>query len=141
METIKDRKVKKMGAAENTAKEIFNVEALVKDLCKALEIKPTMLAALMEVTERTLHSWVSSCADLTSTHRGTRLLLMSQIVSLASSKGLPQSALLDLFNYPINPEEEGSGCLLYYIVEDRDEDIVMDLAKQQIKNLLNLSKK
>jgi hypothetical protein len=111
---------KKMGLPQQKPKEQFKGEGVIDFLTSEMSISPTMLAALLEVTERTLDNWKRSSFDeLKEKNKSQRLIALYDFVNKAKKKGVEKKLLLNLLREPLSHEggEEGPSAL-YFIVNE-----------------------
>ena len=112
------QKGKKMGIPAKKT-EAYLGQGMIDYLTGELMISKTMLSALLEITERTLSNWNDVAeSELQESSKGKRLIALYDLVCRANKVGIRGKALLNLIQEPINPAEEDSGSLLYYINEE-----------------------
>ena len=97
----------------------------------AMEIRPTMLAALLGVTERTLNNWSEVSLDKSSSGKIARLLALADIINAAEEHGIKGKVIINLLNEPI-PEDKEKKTLLYYVVDEPENKLLMTAAVQVI---------
>ncbi len=117
LETAKRRL--KMGIPLQAPEEKFKGESIVSYLMDELHVSNTMLAALLEVTERTVANWRDqSTEDLRGNGKSQRLMALYDFVVSAEKKKVNQKLLINLLQEPINEEDAESKSPLYYIVNE-----------------------
>lgn len=90
---------------------------------QALGVKPTMLAALLSVTERTLSNWSETAITEDSQGKIDRLKTLYKIIQLAESEGIRGKIILNLLNEPI-PGEDDDMSLLHYVVDEPNNKLL-----------------
>ena len=104
------------------------------DYCTTtMEIKPTMLAALLNVTERTLANWNESPLDSNSSGKIARLNALADIIRVAEENGIKGKVILNLLNEPI-PGDKEQQTLMYYVVDEPENTLLMAVAVQVISS-------
>lgn len=137
MELIRKKKDKKMGLPLAKPKAATRRAATaIQELTKALDIKETMLAALLRVTERTVANWKDKDLDQISGSRGRRLVALDYAVLEARAAGVKDKQLLNLLDQPFDPESDESGTILGFIVDDVEPKALNPLIKKQIQDFL-----
>jgi len=96
------------------------------ELCTTeMGVKSTMLAGLLNVSERTLSNWSTVVVTEEPQGRFDRLKAISKIVSFAKSEGVRgKSAILNLLNNTIPGQKEDLS-LLHFVVEEPN-NILLD---------------
>jgi DNA-binding transcriptional regulator YiaG len=105
---------------------------MIEDLKTSLGVSETMLAALLDVTTRTLHEWKDKPFTKNFPGKAKRLDVLWRFVDSAIKSGVEQKHLLALLNNPINPEDEESLSLRYYITCDPNPN------EKQLQELLRV---
>ena len=100
---------------------------------RTMKISPTMLAGLLAVTERTLSNWGNASSEGQSSCKITRLNALADIIRLAEKNGIKGKVILNLINEPI-PEDKEQKTLLYYVVDDPQNKLLMTVAAQVINS-------
>lgn len=103
--------------------ERYTGESYVKYCTETLGIRPTMLAGLLNVTERTLINWASTEISEKSQGKIDRLKTLYKILAIAQDEGLDGKIILNVLNEPI-PNEEDDKSLLHYVVDDPNNDLL-----------------
>jgi hypothetical protein len=103
------------------------------DYCtETLNITPTMLAGLLNVTERTLGNWKDKpILEDENQDKMDRLKTIYKIISIAIKKGIKGRVILNFLNEPI-PLDKEERSLLYYVVDDPNSTLVETVALQVI---------
>jgi len=137
-EISKEQKRKLMKKAAVLKKEAeFNGESIIDQLARDLDVSETMIAALLEVTERTLQNWKDQNYDeLSGSGKSKRLIALFDFVHRASELKVPMSAMLNLLQEPIKPEDPESNTPLFFIVDDPDNKCFRGTQDLMIKNFL-----
>jgi hypothetical protein len=126
-----------MGFPLKQPTEDYQGQGLIDYLTEALKVSPTMLAALLEVTERTLGNWKNeSLANLRQSGKGARLVALYDFVAEATREKVPQNLLLNLLEEPVNPAAEESQSPLFYIVNDPTNALLRDATQLLIARFL-----
>ena len=102
---------------EKKIAEQFTGRDLVDHCTSTLNIRPTMLAALLNVTERTLANWNECPYNGDYPVKFERLRTFDRILSRAEAKRIDYKIFLNLLNEPI-PGDEDERTLLHYIVDE-----------------------
>lgn len=89
----------------------------------ALGIKPTMLAGLLSVTERTLSNWAEIQITDDSQGKIDRLKTLYKIITIAEKEGMQGKIILNVLNEPI-PGEDGDKSLLHYVVDEPNNSLL-----------------
>jgi hypothetical protein len=89
----------------------------------ALGIKPTMLAGLLSVTERTLSNWAEMQITDVSQGKIDRLKALYRIIHLADGEGIRGKLILNVLNEPI-PGVENDRSLLHYVVDEPNNKLL-----------------
>ncbi len=109
----------------------YTGECYVHHCTEALGIKPTMLAGLLSVTERTLSNWAETPITESSQGKIDRLKTFYKIVTLAESEGLHGRIILNVINEPI-PGEDGDRSLLHYVVDEPNNSLLATVIRKVV---------
>ncbi len=138
MDANLEKKSVKMGLKKPSEEAQFGGDGLIIYLCKELKISETMLAALLDVTSRSLDNWKnSSYVDLSG--KAKRLRALYEFVTLATGKGVRSSELLSLLNETLDPQNQNGHSPLFYIVENPESSMFQDFSNLAINNFLKQS--
>ena len=133
--TSKEQGKKKMGFPIPKQGEEYLAQGIIEYLEDALGVTRTMLAGLIEVTERTLSTWQSnSTGELEG--KAKRLLDLYEFVQQAQKMNVRKSLLLNLLHEPIDSKNEDSSSILYYIVHEPASRLLKETAPLIIKRFL-----
>jgi hypothetical protein len=133
----KDQGEKKIGLSAIKPTETVQAEGIIEYLEKALGVTSTMLAGLIQVTERTLTNWrARDLEELENNSKSKRLVDLYDFVKQAESFKVKKSLLLNLLHEPIDPKNEDSSSILYYIVHDPASKLLKETAPLIIKRFL-----
>ena len=106
------------------------------DYCtETLVIRTTMLAALLNVTERTLSNWAECETEGNYPGKFDRLKALYKVVCLAKKRGIDGTVILNVLNEPI-PGDDSSKTLLYYVVDEPTNKLIMVVAEQVIGSFI-----
>ncbi len=132
----KSKNMKKSAATKNLAE--FSGQTILNYLTDNMNISETMIAAILEVTERSLQNWKSlSYEELSSTDgKSRRLVALYDFIFLALQNKIPKPALINLLQEPINQENQASNTPLFYIIDEPASLIFNDTKKLIIDNFL-----
>lgn len=103
-------------------------------LLETLSIKKTMLAALLEITERTLSNWESKDSIASMKNKELRLVAIYNIVHIAIENGVPKEYVLSMLGEPIDPNDNRP--LLHFIVDDPNNDLLKTLTLKIAKEYI-----
>ena len=111
--------------------EQYTGDGYVRHCTEALGIKPTMLAGLLSVTERTLSNWAETPITEAAQGKIDRLKTLYRIVTLAESEGLHGKIILNVLNDPI-PGEDGDKSLLHYVVDEPNNRLLATVVRKVV---------
>lgn len=111
--------------------EQYTGDGYVKYCTEALGIRPTMLAGLLNVTERTLSNWASTQISDEPQGKIDRLKTLYKIVTIAESEDLQGKIILNVLNEPI-PGEEGDKSLLHYVVDEPNNSLLATVVRKVV---------
>jgi hypothetical protein len=117
--------------AQKLKESVPNGRELTDYCLKTLQIRPTMLAGLLNITERTLTNWQEVSDEQGRPNRFDRLRSLESVVRLASDAGVSGRVILNLINEPI-PGDLCERSLLYYIVDEPNNGLLRSVALQLI---------
>jgi hypothetical protein len=103
--------------------EQYTGQGYMQHCVAALGVRPTMLAGLLNVTERTLSNWASIPISEESQGKIDRLKTLYKIVIIVENEGLHGKIILNILNEPI-PGEEGEKSLLHYVVDEPNNSLL-----------------
>ncbi len=109
----------------------FTGKDLIVHCTEILSIRPTMLAGLLDVTERTLTNWADLAEAIPNQGKFDRLRTLYAIVCLAQEAGIKGRVILNLLNESI-PDDQDQKSLLYYVVDEPNNKLVPAVASQVI---------
>lgn len=125
----------KMAARAIPVSSAQSVSDVINEIREVLDMKETMLAAVLRVTERTIPNWKNTKSLEGVTGKGRRLIALHYVVVKAQASGIPNNEILNLLDEPFQPENEDSGCLLSLITGDHIEPTTFNpLAIKQIED-------
>ena len=108
-----------MGMPVRMPEEEFKGDSIISYLVEKLGVSNTMLAALLEVTERTVSNWRNeSEEELRGNGKSQRLMALYAFVVKAEKKKVPQRLMINLLQEPIDESNEESNSPLFYIVNE-----------------------
>ena len=142
-ENLKERKgkepMKKSSSAEKP-QESFTGASIINYLAETMAVSKTMVAALLDVTERTLLNWSEqSFDDLSkSGSKSKRLIALYELINLAEKMKVPKSAMVSLIQEPINSSDVDGNTPLFFIIEDPSNQCFVTTRELIIKNFLTL---
>lgn len=110
--------------------DLYNGGGLVRHCVAALDVKPSMLASLLGVTERTLDAWTEEPILEARQGKIDRLKALYEIVKTAENEGLRGKIILNVLNESI-PGEEADKSLLHYVV-DEPNNILLDAVVRKV---------
>lgn len=131
--------MKKSSAAQLTV-AIYTGESLVVYLTSTMGVSRTMVAALLDVTERTLSNWSSQSTEVLSTSgsKSKRLVALYDFIYKAEKLGVPNAAMVSLLQEPISQDEQRGNTPMFFIIEDPDNSCLKSTSDLIIKNFLTL---
>lgn len=109
----------------------MNLKDLIKICTEALNIKPTMLAGLLNVTERTLANWQETPIANEVQGKIDRLKTLYKIITIAEGAGIHGKIILNLLNEPI-PGEDDEKSLLHYVVDEPNNSLLTTVVQRVI---------
>lgn len=112
-----------MNAALQKAQGDYSGQDIIEYLEETLGNSSTMVAALIQVTVRTLDNWKNqNVSELTGNSKSKRLMRLYDFIRMAEDKRIKKRLMLNLLHEPIDPSQDESESILYFMVhEDRDE--------------------
>ncbi len=140
-ENLNERKgkepMKKSSSAEKP-QESFTGASFIDYLTEHMAVSKTMVAALLDVTERTLLNWSSMSEDeLSKTgSKSKRLIALYDFVVKAQHLKVPKSAMVSLLQEVIVPEDEHSNTPMFFIIEEPENSCFKSMSNQIISNFL-----
>jgi vacuolar-type H+-ATPase subunit E/Vma4 len=127
----------KMGMPLKTTSAEYTGENVIAHLTGTLHISNTMLAALLEVTERTLTNWRDQpYEELRVGSKSKRLIALYNFVSKAAKKRVPENLLINLLQEPVNEADEESKSVLFYIVNEPESKFFNEASNLLIDQFL-----
>jgi hypothetical protein len=140
-ETIKEKKgTEPMKQSSNAQKpvESFTGTSIINYLTETMGVSRTMVAALLDVTERTLLNWSTQSVDELSTSgsKSKRLVALYDFIIKAEKLKVPKSAMVSLLQDPIQPEDEHSNTPMYFIIEEPESSCLKSTGDLIIQNFL-----
>lgn len=137
-ETLKDQEKKKSMTAAKQLDPNFTGETIINFLKESMGISETMVAALLDVTPRTLLNWrETSYEALKQSGKSQRLTAMYDFVFRATELKVPQSAMVSLLQEPLI-EGEGVSTPLSFIIDDPKNPCLTATKDLIIKNFIKL---
>lgn len=107
-ETLDKKGKESMKRADSAAvvEDSFKGDFIIEYLAERMAVSETMIAALLEVTERTLQNWKSlDYQSLGLNNKSRRLVCLYDFVHHASELKVPASSMLPLLQEPITDNE------------------------------------
>ena len=133
----KEQKGKKMGHPLPKTPSVSEAQQVIDYLTETLGVAPTMLAGLLQVTERTLLNWRDKTLDeLSENPKSRRLLDLDEFVRQAEKKNVRKRLMLNLLHEPIDPKNEESSSILHYIVRMPSSALLKETAPLIIEKFL-----
>lgn len=105
---------------------------LIEFITTMVGIKSTMVAALLNVTERTLNNWSKEKIDAFTGNKSRRLLALYTCVKAANDAGITGKQIMNLLDEPI-PGEPEEKSILYYVVDEPDNGLLATALNSVIK--------
>ncbi|MBI4403832.1 MAG: hypothetical protein HY537_06715 [Deltaproteobacteria bacterium] len=151
----REEKRKKVGHAIRKTEEVMLGRGLIDYLCNELGVTFAMIAAHLDVTEKTLQTWrTRTVSDLESNSKSYRLIALYNFVYLASSFKVDKHLILSMLHEPIDASIPQSGSILSHIVKEPNSSVFKAVApkiireylasqelKQKVNSLISLSDK
>lgn len=140
-ENLKERKgkepMKKSSSAEKTQAS-FTGASIINYLAETMSVSKTMVAALLDVTERTLLNWSEQSFDELSKSgsKSKRLIALYDFIVKAEQLKVPKSAMIGLLQEVIEPEDEHSNTPMFFIIEEPENSCFKSMSNQIISNFL-----
>ncbi len=140
-ESLKNQREKELLKKSSVAQKdvaSFNGESIISYLSETMGVSRTMVAGLLDVTERTLSNWSSqSLGELsTSGSKSKRLVALYEFIVKAEKLRVPKSAMVSLLQDPIQPEDEHSNTPMYFIIEEPESSCLKSTGDLIIQNFL-----
>lgn len=138
-ETLKEQEKKKSMAAAQKLDANFTGESITNFLKDNMGISETMVAALLDVTPRTLLNWrETSYEQLKASGKSQRLTAMYDFVFRATELGVPKSAMVSLLQEPLIESEEANTPLSFIVYDPKNPCLAAttDLIIKNFKKLL-----
>ena len=142
-ENLKDKKendsVKKSSTAYQSQEE-FSGDSMVSYLTQTMGISRTMVAALLDITERTLSTWSTQSLDKLSESgsKAKRLSALYNFIILAERLKVPNKAMVSLIQEPVDSEDIHGNTPLYFIIEEPSSKCFVATSELIIKKFLTL---
>jgi DNA-binding transcriptional regulator YiaG len=133
----KAKKELKMAMPLKQTEVQYTGKNLISFLTEKMDISSTMLAALLQVTDRTLSNWQhDSYDDLDTPGKSRRLVTLYSVVVKALKSGLPETRIINFLQEPIEESNEESQTPLSYIVGDSDPKLFLEVVNHLIGRFL-----
>ena len=134
----KDKELMKKSSSAQKPVANYTGESIVTYLAEAMGVSRTMVAALLDVTERTLLNWSTQSVDELSTSgsKSKRLVALYDFIVKAEKHKVPKSAMVSLLQDPIQPEDEHSNTPMYFIIEEPESSCLKSTGDLIIQNFL-----
>lgn len=142
-ESPKEKKGKepmKKSSSAQKPQENFTGESIINYLAETMDVSKTMVAALLDVTERTLLNWSGQPSDKLSESgsKSKRLIALYEFIVEAEKLKVPRSAMVSLLQEPVDNKEIHGSTPLFFIIEDPSNSCFVATRELIIKNFLTL---
>jgi hypothetical protein len=137
-EVISKEKRKKMPSHMLRKKnDEMMANGMVDYLCLELGATIASLAAMINVTEKTLASWRNeSVSELEENKKSLRLITLYNFVNLAREFKMDKYLILSMLHEPVDPMETQSGSILSHLIKDPSSDLFKVMAPKFIREYL-----